>query len=266
MFRNATWGAGFSVFQIHQTAELHNLALEEFMKKPILLKKSTLLLAGLAACGYLHVPEAFALDKTPPQQITFQFSGVIPGTSTGNVTTDFPTPFTGTSLTDQSTRSGGVQAYYSYQFNKWTGAEAGYGHARYTQSYSNELGASSVQSDLRQWTTDFVFHIPDRKSRIHPYAVTGVGVLRFTPTENVNNLAGAASESRSAFIYGGGADFDIRKGLGIRADYRGFKFKAPDFELAELTTLKQSHISEPSIGVYFRFSKVSIGKKGHTGD
>jgi len=236
------------------------------MKRQVLLRKGVFLLAGLAACGYLRVPSALAMDNTPPQQINFQFGAVIPHTSTGNVTTDFPTTFTGTSLADQSTRSGGVQANYSYQFNKWTGVDAGYGRARYTQSYSSDLESASVQSDLGQWTADFLLHIPIGVSRIHPYAIAGAGVLRFSPTDNVNNIVGAAPQSRSAFVYGGGADFDLSKRCGIRADYRGFKFKAPDFALASLTTDEQTYISEPSIGVYFRFSGASLGKKGHSGN
>jgi opacity protein-like surface antigen len=236
------------------------------MKKKSLLAKSIFLVAGLALFALGRVPAALAMENTPPQQIAFQYSGVIPATSTGNISTNFPTPFTGTSLTDQSTRSGGFQANYSYQFNKWTGADVGYGQFRFTQSYSSDLGSSSVQSDLRQGTTDFVFHVPELLSRIHPYAVVGVGALRFKPAENANNIDGAASETRSAFIYGGGADIDISKRVGIRADYRGFKFKAPDFELPELTTNMQTHISEPSIGVYFRFSKVSIDRKGKSGN
>ena len=236
------------------------------MKKQILFRNSVFALAGLVACGYLRVPAAFAEHTPPPQQIDFQFSGVIPHTSSGNVTTDFPTPFTGTSLTDQSTKSGGFQANYSYQFNKWTGAETGYGQSGYTQAYSSDLGTASVQSTLRQWTTDFVLHIPDRKSRIHPYLATGVGLLRFSPTDNVNNLEGAVSQNRTAWVYGGGADIDVSKRVGIRADYRGFKFKAADFHLDELTTNTQTYISEPSIGVYFRFSKVSFDRKGHSGN
>jgi len=236
------------------------------MKKKSLPEKSVLLLVGLALCAFVRVPAASATENPSPQQIIFQYSGVIPATSTGNISTNFPTPFTGTSLTDQSTRSGGFQASYSYQFNKWTGADVGYGQFRFTQSYSSDSGSSSVQSNLRQGTTDIVFHVPELLSRIHPYAVVGVGALRFMPTENANNIDGAASETRSAFIYGGGADIDISKRVGIRADYRGFKFKAPDFELPELTTNMQTRISEPSIGVYFRFSKVSFDRKGKSGN
>jgi opacity protein-like surface antigen len=236
------------------------------MKIKSLLEKSAFLLAGLVLCAFVRVPAAIAMENTPPQQITLQYSGVIPATSTGNISTNFPTPFTGTSLTDESTRSGGFQASYSYQFNKWTGADVGYGQFRFTQSYSGDSGSTSVQSDLRQGTADFIFHVPELLSRIHPYAVVGVGALRFMPTENTGNIDGAASETRSAFIYGGGADIDISNRVGIRADYRGFKFKAPDFELPELTTNAQTRIFEPSIGVYFRFSKVSFGRKEKSGN
>ena len=236
------------------------------MKKKSLLENSVFLLAGLLISAFGSASSGFAAESTPPQQISFQYGGVMPATSAGNVSTDFPTPFTGMSLTDQVTRSGGFQASYSYRFNKWTGADVGYGQFRFTQSYSSALGSSSVQSDLRQGTTDFVFHVPELLSRIHPYAVVGVGALRFVPTGNTNNLDGAASETRSAFIYGGGADIDISNRVGIRADYRGFKFKAADFELPELTTNVQTRISEPSIGVYFRFSKVSFGRKEKAGN
>src|SRR5262245_59737092 len=129
------------------------MALEELMKEKTLFERSVFLVAGLFASGFLHYPSALAMDDKP-QQIGFHFSGVLPATSTGTVSTNFPTPSTGVSLTDQSTRSGGWQASYSYQFGKWTGAEVGYGQFQYTQTYSSDLASSSVQSDLRQGTAD----------------------------------------------------------------------------------------------------------------
>jgi opacity protein-like surface antigen len=256
-----------SVVQIHELAasQQHQLA-EDLMDKLISPRKSILVLAGLLAYGYMHVPVLSAQDKTPPQQINLQFSGFIPGTSTGNVTTDFPTDSTGTPITYQPTTTGGLNAKYAYQFNKWAGADAGFGMARYSQNYAGDFGTSSVESNLRQLTTDFVLHIPDRLARIHPYAVIGVGAMRFNPTENVNNMAGTVAQTRAAFIYGGGADIDVSKRVGIRAEYRGFRFKVPDFQLPALTMNEETHIAEPSVGVYFRFSTVSIGKKEHTGN
>ena len=236
------------------------------MKKKTLFEKNVFLLAGLAVGGFLNLSSALAMDKTPPQQIGFQFSGVLPATTTGTITTDTPTPLTGESLTDQSTRSGGWQASYSYQFNKWTGAEVGYGQFQFTQDYLSDVGTSSVQSNLRQGTADFVFHVPPILSRIHPYAVIGVGALRFVPTDNENNIAEVSSQTRSALVLGGGADVDISKRVGIRADYRGFRYKEADFELPELTTDMQTRMGQPSVGVYFRFSGFSLGGKTKSGN
>ena len=229
-------------------------------------RKIVLLLVGLVISGFLRLSPAFAADDTLQQQLGFHFSGVLPATSTGTVSTNFPTPATGDPLTYQATRSGGWQASYSYQFNKWAGAEVGYGQFQFTQDYSTDLSSSSVQSNLRQGTADFVFHVPEVLSRIHPYGTVGVGALRFVPTDDVNNVADAASQTRSAFVYGGGADIDISRRMGIRAAYRGFKYKAPDYALPELTTNMQTHLGEPSVGVYFRFSGINFGGKAKSGN
>ena len=237
------------------------------MKKKNLLKKTVLFLVSTATSGFLHLPPALAMDDTPPQQIGFHYSGAIPSTSSGFVSTNFPIPSAGEPLTYEATRSRGWQASYSYQFNKWTGAEVGYGQFQYTQNYSTDLGTSSVESDMRQGTADFVFHVPEVLSRIHPYGIVGVGALRFMPTDNMNNAADAVTQTRSSFIYGGGADIDISRNIGIRAAYRGFKFKAPDYAVPELTTNMQTHLGEPTIGVYFRFSGFFSGKsKSDTGN
>jgi opacity protein-like surface antigen len=134
--------------------------------------------------------------------------------------------------------------------------DAGFGQSRYSQNYSGAFGAEAVQSNFRQIATDFLLHIPDHSTRIHPYGLVGVGAFRFNPTSNVNNALGAATETRSALVYGGGADFDISKSVGIRAEYRGSRFRMPDFRLNELTTTAEVDISQPSIGVYYKFSKI----------
>src|SRR5436190_622879 len=104
------------------------------MKTGIGFQKTIVVLAGLVASGFLLLPTASAQDKTPPQQINFQFSGLIPGTTTGNAIGD-PTAV-GDPITDHPTRTGGFQTNYSYQFNRWAGVEAGIGLARYSQDFT----------------------------------------------------------------------------------------------------------------------------------
>ncbi len=49
-----------------------------------------------------------------------------------------------------------------------------------------------------------------------PFVLAGVGTLIFDPA----NFAGASTQTRRAFVYGGGADFNLTDHLFVRAEYR----------------------------------------------
>jgi opacity protein-like surface antigen len=82
----------------------------------------------------------------------------------------------------------------------------------------------------------------------------GGGALVFDPTGNAGgNFAGATTETRGAFVYGAGADYAFTRHISLRAEYRGYVYKAPDFNLAGLNTDSWTHIAQPSAGIVFRF-------------
>ena len=74
------------------------------------------------------------------------------------------------------------------------------------ESYSHEISAA------------YVFRMPMRK--LTPFVLGGVGGLIFDPTD----LVGADSQTRAAFVYGGGADFNVSHHVFVRAEYRGFVY------------------------------------------
>jgi outer membrane immunogenic protein len=175
-----------------------------------------------------------------PSQITVQGTGL----------------FT-TSLKDQTpsydaTKSAGFLAGYSYQFNKYFGAEGNYGYSRNTQNYTALSGSTSLQSDIHQATGSLVWHIPTNISHFRPYALGGGGVLVFNPTDKFV-VPGAEQQTKGTFVYGGGANFDITNKFGFRAEYRGLVYKTPDFQLNSLTIDKFTHLAQPSVGFYARF-------------
>lgn len=87
-----------------------------------------------------------------------------------------------------------------------------------------------------------------------PYVLAGLGALVFDPTNNAGGfLLGAQSQERAAFLYGGGADYDVAKHLTVRAEYRGFVYERPDFEVATLHSGATTHTAQPSAGIVFRF-------------
>jgi len=88
--------------------------------------------------------------------------------------------------------------------------------------------------------------------RLDPYVLAGAGALTFNPGGNTL-IAGADTQTRAAFVYGGGADFPLTHHFSLRAEYRGLVYKTPDFGLRALNTDTLTHTAQPSAGIVFRF-------------
>ena len=103
-------------------------------------------------------------------------------------------------------------------------------------------------------TGAFVAHIPVGVRSVRPYALAGAGALVFNPTDDAKRMNGAIDrQTKAAFVYGGGVNFDVTRFFGVRAEYRGLVYKAPDFKLDTLNLDKITHLAQPSVGIYFRF-------------
>src|SRR6266403_1822076 len=151
-----------------------------------------------------------------------------------------------------ATDTGGFLVGYRYNFNRWLAAEANYGYDRNTQIYFGGTG-TRVESNIHQITGSAVVKLPSF-ARLQPYALAGGGALVFDPTRNAGgNFAGATTETRGAFVYGAGADYAFTRHISLRAEYRGYVYKAPDFNLAGLNTDSWTHMAQPSAGIVFRF-------------
>jgi opacity protein-like surface antigen len=157
-------------------------------------------------------------------------------------------------VSQQTTRSGGFLVGYSYQFNRWAGAEGNYGYTQNTVNTFGTFGQSSIRSDFHEMTGSFVAHIPVNTRVIRPYALAGGGALVFNPTDDAKTAnPGIDRQTKAAFVYGGGANFDITHYFGVRAEYRGLVYKAPDFKVENLNPDKVTHLAQPSVGIFFRF-------------
>ena len=163
----------------------------------------------------------------------------------------FTKDVSGNGIQQHATDAGGFLVGYRYNFNRWLSAEANYGYDRNTEIYSG--GAARVQSNIHQITGSAVVKLPTL-FRLQPYALAGGGGLVFDPTANAGGtFANASRETRGAFVYGVGADYGFTKHLAIRAEYRGYVYKAPDFNLASLNTDTWTHTAVPSAGFVFKF-------------
>lgn len=159
----------------------------------------------------------------------------------------------GNGISQHATDTGGFLVGYRYHFNRWIAAEANYGWDRNTQQNLTSTGAFNLQANVHTATADAVVTLPGSE-RINPYVLAGAGALVFDPTNNAGqSVPGALRQAKAAFVYGGGVDFTIVSHVALRAEYRGYVYNRPDFQLAGLDSNVTAHTAVPSAGLVFRF-------------
>ena len=195
---------------------------------------------GIIALAFIALMSITAVAQETRSEISLQGTGFFTKDTEGN------------GVRNHVTDAGGFLIGYRYNLNRWLAAEANYGYDRNTQTYFSG-GLGRVQSNVHQVTGEAVVKLPSF-FRVQPYALAGGGALMFDPTGNAGgSFAGATWETKGAFVYGAGADYAFTRHISLRAEYRGYVYKAPDFNLASLNTNAWTHTAQPSAGIVFRF-------------
>jgi len=190
----------------------------------------TMLIAGAATVA---LPAYAQSDGPGRQEVTVQALGSFVKTTTQN------------GIDNTATNSSGVLGNYRFFFSTHHGVEANYGYMRNTQNYT---GFTGVKTNTHEISGAYVFRMPFRK--VTPFALAGVSALVFSPKD----LPGVNSQTRASFVYGGGADFNLTRHIFMRAQYRGFVYNSPTYDLPGLAGLDRvTHRAEPSAGFGYRF-------------
>lgn len=138
--------------------------------------------------------------------------------------------------------------------NPILGWEATYSYNRANQSYRTlpcPVGgctAAAVSANAHEVTADWVpsVHI----ANLRPFGVLGVGLLLNQPASSQSNTT---NSNKPVFVYGAGLDWGLLPHLGLRFQYRGNLYKAPDLTKLYTSTGAFTRTAEPAIGAYFRF-------------
>jgi opacity protein-like surface antigen len=141
--------------------------------------------------------------------------------------------------------------------NPLVGFEATYSFNRANQVYSytgpTPVGSagpfsSAVSANAHEITGDwlFSFHV----GNVRPFALAGVGLLLNEP---VSGQSQTTSSNEPVYVYGAGLDWGLMPHLGLRFQYRGNVYKAPEIATAFGSSNAFTHTAEPMIGAYFRF-------------
>jgi opacity protein-like surface antigen len=206
------------------------------MKRLSYLALSTLMLFLAQA------PASLASEEGLKQEVSLQGTGFFTKDSQGR------------GISQRTTDTGGFLLGYRYHFNDWLAAEANYGYVRNTWQNFTSGGTFSVQANVHQATAALVVTPPVSVAGLRPYLLSGSGALVFDPTGNSGGtVASAQRQAKAALVYGGGADYELTRHLSVRAEYRGFVYKRPDFGLPDLNSDVTAHTAQPSSGIIIRF-------------
>lgn len=213
--------------------------------------------SGIAmAAFFLLTSIGWAQDNT--YDISLGGSVVLNKQSTGN----------GTVLTP--TNSGAVLVTGRYRFSEHSSVEINYSHTANSQIYFASPLTYRIQGSVAEYSGAYVFSF-HQSERIEPFVFAGAGALVFYPgygSSTINDVQAnlpTSSQTRPAFLYGGGFDWrifsivplvrraSITNHLALRLQYRGLVYKAPSFNVQNLFTGARGHMAEPSVGIVVKF-------------
>lgn len=86
-------------------------------------------------------------------------------------------------------------------------------------------------------------------ANVRPFGVLGVGVLFNVPSSGQSSTQTA---TKPVYIYGAGLDWGMLPHIGLRLQYRGNLYTAPQVTTLYTSIDKFTQTAEPMIGVYFR--------------
>lgn len=163
---------------------------------------------------------------------------------------EFTPNTSGNGIDLRSTHSGGFAGTFSHSYHWWLGYQAGYDYARYTNYYSTY--PFGIQNNQHEFSGSYYVHGPHAIARIQPFGFAGVSGLLFSPS--LNGGQNVPRQWRVGVNYGAGIDVPLlTSSFGIRLQYHGVMYKAPDFGQSYFTTNAWRNTSMPMGGIYFRF-------------
>lgn len=146
-------------------------------------------------------------------------------------------------------RDGRIPVY----LKKWLAVEGDYDYFRNDQKFSASSGTTFIPTNVHAVTGTAIVKLPSFKMPgvkiVSPFVLAGGGAKFFDPRGG----SVTKEQTQGVFVYGGGVDVPISKHFLVRAQYRGFVYKIPDFEMTSLKVDKYTHSAVPSAGLVFTF-------------
>jgi opacity protein-like surface antigen len=161
---------------------------------------------------------------------------------------EFTQTVSGNGITDTASKSAGGEAAFRHSFHWWLGYEGAYTYTRYNETYSDQ--PFGYQHNQHEFSGSYYVHGPT--VIVQPFALAGVSGVLFSPS--LNGGQNVPYQWRPGANFGVGANLPLLTShIGLRVEYRGVYYKAPDFGESTLSTNAMRLTSEPMVGAYFKF-------------
>ena len=199
-----------------------------------------LMALGRITAGAQAVPDT-GLSRT---DVSLSVYGAFSGTTTGDGIVQSP-----------SNAAGGLVEVRHID-NPLIGFEGAYSFNRANQKYDpgatcgvicGNLSPATVSADAHEVTADYLASL--KIANLRPFALAGIGLLFNEPS---SGQANTTSSNKLVYVYGGGLDWGLLPHIGLRLQYRGNLYKAPDLTKVYGSSGVFTHTAEPMIGVYLR--------------
>ncbi|SEG35649.1 Opacity protein [Bryocella elongata] len=173
--------------------------------------------------------------------------GAFSGTTNGNGVQQSPANAAGVLVELRHIRNPliGYEVTYAFNHNNQTYTQAA---AVCGLTCSTVVSSKYVPANAHQITADYIVSVPILGFR--PFVLAGGGLELNVPSGSTGQTS---TSTQAVFVYGAGLDYTILPHIGIRGQYRGSVYKAPQLATAFSSTGAFTKTAEPMVGAYLRF-------------
>ena len=207
-------------------------------------KAAILFLALGALSTTVAAAQGSAVKAISQTDVGFSVYGAYSGRTTGNGIEQSP-----------SNAAGGI-IEVRHISNPLVGYEGTYSFNGDNQVYSPQITCgipcgsdvpAAISAHAHEFTGDWIASF--KIANLRPFALAGAGLLFNQPSSGSQY---ATSSTKGVFVYGGGLDWGLAPHIGLRFQYRGNVYSAPDLSTVYRSSGAFVHTAEPMIGLYLR--------------
>lgn len=147
----------------------------------------------------------------------------------------------------------GILTSYRYMVTPRSALELNYSFSQNSIKYTTSaIKFGTVHAREQEITGAYVYTLNFK--RYNPFAEVGVGGMIFTPIlDNGTQRLDFRQNTNIGGLFGAGLAYELSPSFDIRAQYRGFLLKAPDFGDTSFKSNRYEVISMPAIGIAYHF-------------